>query len=105
VSKPDTSKQDAIKTEIFAVCSNLSFSAIPEYKDKGWRAELYAVKETRKVTFEIQISPQFLKKDFGTARKVYLRGSHLAGYQAYDPQFHKWRRLKNNYRCKTTGRN
>lgn len=72
LSKPETSKHDSIKAEIFAACNDLGFSATQEYKGKGWRADVYAVKDTKKVAFEIQISPQSLKKTLERQEK-YIR--------------------------------
>lgn len=58
----ELSKHDLIKAAIFSACNDIGFSATQEYRGKGWRADVFAVKNIRKVAFEIQTSPQSLKK-------------------------------------------
>jgi len=70
--KPETSKHDSIKAEIFAACNDLGFNAKQEYKGKGWRADVFAIKDSKKVAFEIQISTQSLKKTLERQEK-YIR--------------------------------
>ncbi len=72
LSKPEISKHDLIKAEIFAACNDLGFLATQEYKGKGWRADVYAVRDLKKFAFEIQISPQSLKKTLERQEK-YVR--------------------------------
>jgi hypothetical protein len=69
---PETSKHDSIKAEIFLACNDLGFLATQEYKGKGWRADVYATEGSKKVAFEIQISPQSLKKTLERQEK-YIR--------------------------------
>jgi hypothetical protein len=70
--KPETSKHNSIKAEIFAACNDLGFNANQEYKGRGWRADVFAVKNSKKVAFEIQISSQSLKKTLERQEK-YIR--------------------------------
>lgn len=60
--KPKDSRHDLIKAEIYYACNDLGFHATQEYRGKGWRADVFAVKNSKKFAFEIQISPQSLKK-------------------------------------------
>lgn len=71
-SQPEASKHDIIKAEIFAACNDLGFHATQEHKGKGWRADVYAVKDSKRVAFEIQLSPQSLKKTLERQEK-YIR--------------------------------
>jgi len=68
----ETSKHDLIKAEIFLACNDLGFYATQEYNGKGWRTDVFAVKDTKKIAFEIQISPQSLKKTLERQEK-YIR--------------------------------
>src|SRR5262245_40885257 len=58
----EPSKHDEIKAEIFAVCKDFGFDATQEYQGKGWRADVLVTKNADRFAFEIQISPQTLKK-------------------------------------------
>jgi hypothetical protein len=71
LSKPEVSKHDSIKAEIFAACSDLGFHATQEYKGKGWRADVFAAKDSKKFAFEIQISPQSLKKTLERQKEIF----------------------------------
>jgi hypothetical protein len=61
-SRKEPSKHDDIKAEIVTACKDLGFDAIHEYQGKGWRADVLAAKNSARFAFEIQISPQSLKR-------------------------------------------
>lgn len=114
-SKPEVSKHDAIKTEIFAACNDLGFRATQEYKGKGWRADVFAVKDLKKFAFEIQISPQSLKKTLERQEK-YIRDkvfgcwlfekppSKLSDELPYLPLFYVAEQTNNSFSVSLSGR-
>ena len=61
-----------IQSQIINICKDLGFDAIPEYRGKDWRADVLVLKDGRKFAFEIQISPQSLKKTLERQSK-YIR--------------------------------
>jgi len=61
-SKSETPEHALVKAEILEACKDLGFNAIQEYKGKGWRADVFATRDSKRFAFEIQISPQSLKK-------------------------------------------
>lgn len=70
-SNQETSKHDLIKAEIFSACNDLGFIATQEYKGKGWRADVFALNDSKKFAFEIQVSPQSLKKTLERQEKYF----------------------------------
>lgn len=72
LSKQETSKHDLIKAAIFAACNDLGIHAVQEYRGKDWRADVYVVNGSKKVAFEIQISPQSLNRTLERQQK-YIR--------------------------------
>lgn len=55
-------KHNRIQSEIVAACRELGIEAIQEYRGKGWRADVYVPNNDKPVAFEIQLSPQTLKR-------------------------------------------
>lgn len=56
------SKHDRIKQKIVSKCQNLGIAAVQEFKGKDWRADVYIPNKDRLIAFEIQLSPQTLKR-------------------------------------------
>jgi|GEM_PF-2478461 len=54
-------KHEEIQAEIAAICKDLGYEVIQEYRGKGWRADTLVVKGSERFVFEIQISPQTLE--------------------------------------------
>lgn len=76
LSIQETSKHDLIKAAIFATCNELGFHAIQEYRGKDWRADVYVVNDSKNFAFEIQMSPQSLKKTLERQHKYVRDGVH-----------------------------
>ncbi len=55
-------KHDLIQMEIVSACSELGFEVFQEYAGKGWRADVYTPNDGKPMAFEIQLSPQTLKR-------------------------------------------
>lgn len=53
---------DQVKFQILDICQHLGFQAQAEYRGDGWRADVYVVNAQGKFAFEVQLSPQSLKK-------------------------------------------
>src|SRR5258708_25700093 len=70
--KAETSKHELIKNEIYTACNHVGFTTTQEYRGKGWRADVFAANESKRVAFEIQITPQSLKKTLERQEK-YIR--------------------------------
>lgn len=51
-----------IQMAIVAACGKLGIEAIQEYRGKGWRADVYVPNYGQPLAFEIQLSPQTLKR-------------------------------------------
>lgn len=67
--KQEISKHDLIKAAICSSCNDLGFQATQEHRGRDWRADVYVVGDSTKFAFEIQISPQSLKKTLGRQEK------------------------------------
>ena len=65
-------KHDRIQMEIVSACHDLGFEAIQEYSGQGWRADVYVPNNDKPIAFEIQLSPQSLKKTLERQSK-YIR--------------------------------
>jgi len=48
--------------EIVSACHDLEIDAILEYRGHGWRADVYVPNNDKPIAFEIQLSPQSLRK-------------------------------------------
>lgn len=70
----NSSKHDQIQAEIVAACKSLGFNAKQEYSGKGWRADVLATRDTERFAFEIQISPQSLKRTLERQAKYTQNG-------------------------------
>lgn len=51
-----------VQNQILDICQKQGFSAQMEYRGAGWRADVLAAKGSEKYAFEVQMSPQTLKK-------------------------------------------
>ncbi len=56
------SKHDWIQAEILSACDILGIEAAREFRGKGWRADVFVPNNGRPIAFEVQLSPQSLKK-------------------------------------------
>lgn len=56
------SPHDALKYAILKECKALGFDAFVEYRGKGWRADVYVEANGQKFAFEVQVTPQSLRK-------------------------------------------
>jgi hypothetical protein len=65
-------KHDRIQREILSACQDLGIEAIQEYSGNGWRADVYVPNSKIPIAFEIQLSPQSLKKTLERQSK-YIR--------------------------------
>lgn len=65
-------RHDRIQKEILSACQDLGIEAIQEYSGNGWRADVYVPNNKRPIAFEIQLSPQSLKKTLERQAK-YIR--------------------------------
>ena len=63
---------DEIQFQVVNICRNFGFDAMPEYRGKDWRADVLAVKDDNRFAFEIQISPQSLRRTLNRQAK-YMR--------------------------------
>ncbi|NKB82823.1 MAG: hypothetical protein GKS05_13260 [Nitrospirales bacterium] len=68
----ETSTHDLIKSAIFSSCNDLGVHTFQEYKGRDWRADVYVASDTKNFAFEIQMSPQSLKKTLERQKK-YIR--------------------------------
>ena len=55
-------KHDRIQMEIVSACRDLGYEAIQEYSGQGWRADVFIPHNEKPIAFEIQLSPQSLRK-------------------------------------------
>jgi len=62
MSDNNISLHDKVKKQILIACNSLGFNAKEEYKGKGWRADVFVTGNNIKYAFEVQITPQSLKK-------------------------------------------
>ena len=65
-------KHDRIQMEIVSACRDLKIAAIQEYRGQDWRADVYIPNNDKPIAFEIQLSPQSLKKTLERQSK-YIR--------------------------------
>ena len=66
------STHDALKDAIIKVCKELGHDAFEEYRGKGWRADVYVEANGQKYAFEVQVTPQSLRKTYERQAK-YIR--------------------------------
>jgi hypothetical protein len=55
-------KHDRIQNQIVSACHNLRIEAKQEFRGNGWRADVFVPNDNTPIAFEIQLSPQTLKK-------------------------------------------
>lgn len=55
-------KHDRIQLEIVSACRDVGIEAIQEYAGQGWRADVFVPNNGKPIAFEIQLSPQSLRK-------------------------------------------
>jgi len=65
-------KHDRIQMEIVSTLRNIGIEAIQEYAGKGWRADVFVPNNGKPIAFEIQLSPQSLRKTIERQSK-YIR--------------------------------
>lgn len=65
-------KHDRIQMEIVSACYDLGIDAIQEYRGLDWRADVYLPNIDKPIAFEIQLSPQSLRKTLERQSK-YIR--------------------------------
>lgn len=68
----NTGKHFRIQMAIISVCKNLGIEAIPEYRGKGWRSDVYVPNNGKPIAFEVQLSAQSLVKTIERQSK-YIR--------------------------------
>ena len=56
------SLHDSVKRAIYDICISLGYAAKVEHGKKGWRTDVYVEANERQYAFEVQMSPQSLKK-------------------------------------------
>jgi hypothetical protein len=71
-SASESPRHYAIKEEIRQTCEQLSVEATTEVAGKGWRADVLVATESLPIAFEVQTSPQTLKKTIERQER-YLR--------------------------------
>jgi hypothetical protein len=65
-------KHDRIQREIVSACRDLGIEAIQEHSGKGWRADVFVPNSDKPIAFEIQLTPQTLKRTLERQAK-YIR--------------------------------
>lgn len=55
-------KHDRIQMKIVATCRELGFDVKQEHRGNGWRADVFLPNNGTSIAFEVQLSPQTLKK-------------------------------------------
>jgi|JI9StandDraft_1071089.scaffolds.fasta_scaffold61099_2 hypothetical protein len=65
-------KHDRIQQEIVSACRHLGFKATQEFSGQDWRADVYVPNNRKPIAFEIQLSPQSLRKTLERQSK-YIR--------------------------------
>jgi hypothetical protein len=66
------SKHTRIQMEIVSACRGLGIEAIQEHRGQGWRADVFVTTNEKPIAFEIQLSPQSLRKTLERQSK-YIR--------------------------------
>lgn len=64
------SSHDKIKRAIYNICNSLGYNAKEEYGNKGWRTDVYVESNGTRFAFEVQMSPQSLKKTVERQEKL-----------------------------------
>jgi hypothetical protein len=57
-----TSLHSQIQSEVLAACKHLEYQTAEEHRGAGWRADILAVKGSKEVAFEVQLSGQSLRR-------------------------------------------
>jgi hypothetical protein len=73
----DMSLHDQVKRQILLACNSLGVQAKEEHIGKDWRADVFVLENNTKYAFEIQITPQSLKKTIERQEK-YKRDGVIA---------------------------
>src|SRR5262245_10032565 len=55
-------KHDRIQKQIISACERLGIKAIYEHRGQDWRADVFIPNNEKPIAFEIQLSPQSLKR-------------------------------------------
>lgn len=62
MNNPPPKKHERIQQAVISSCNDLGIRAVQEFRGSDWRADVFIPNEQRPVAFEIQLSPQSLKK-------------------------------------------
>ncbi len=65
-------KHDRIQMAIISACQDIGIAAKQEYRGQGWRADVFIPNNGKPIAFEIQLSPQSLRKTLERQSK-YIR--------------------------------
>lgn len=63
---------ETVKQQIKAICKQLGLNAVEEYRGKDWRADILVEHDNIKYAFEVQTTPQSLKRTLERQEK-YIR--------------------------------
>lgn len=77
-------KHDRIQMEIVSTCKTIGNVALQEYTGKGWRADVFVPNFGKAIAFEIQVSPQTLKRTLERQAK-YIRDGIIACWLFENP--------------------
>ncbi len=81
------SKHERIQAEILTVCDKLGIEAIKERGGTGWRADVYIPNHGKPIAFEVQTSPQTLKKT--EERQAKFQRDGITGCWLFENPVHK----------------
>lgn len=70
--KPESAEHLKLKYEILKACQESGWTAIPEYFEKDWRADIFAYKGKNRIAFEVQLSKQTYEETIERQNK-YIR--------------------------------
>lgn len=83
-SPNEKTRHDRIQKEIVSAYKNIGNVALQEYTGKGWRADVFVPNFGKPIAFEIQISPQTLRKTLERQAK-YIRDGILGCWLFENP--------------------
>ncbi len=81
------SKHDRIQGQIVSACRQMGIEAIQEYAGIGWRADVFIPNNGKPIAFEIQLSPQSLRKTIQRQAKYIQDG--IVGCWLFEKPFSK----------------
>jgi hypothetical protein len=68
----NSKKHSRIQAEIVSACNTLGIEAVQEHSGEDWRADVYVPNNGKPIAFEVQLSPQSLKRTLERQAK-YIR--------------------------------